>query len=363
METKNIPLYQIDPKKLLMALIISALAMFLSSVQAAEAGSFIIRYVPVKPSTEHFYKLRMKYKDNLAIAVEGNKKARGANIEVNIADNSDAQLFKFRSVGKDYYEIVSKLNDYLVMEVKGGKPEVGTNIQLGYRKNSKSQYFKILRDNFGNIFIEPAIKAKMVLNVGDNQIQAGNNVQLSKRNRSKRQMFKLTKIENKPNGTSIKKVIGGYQQYVLIPKGNAQFFVQIDETPAWIKNVKLSKSKKSGFRFFHLGKGIYKITSGNFVLGVNNWRKLKYPNVIAEPWRNINSQKFRVNIFRTNGKEYIEIESLAYSGQVVNLYGGTFKDGNNIWLSPRNNGNAQRFQLSEINSGNLDAGNKDRPSY
>lgn len=295
--------------------------------------------------------------NGLYVDIPGGKVIAGANMQLYTGNNTDAQKFKFekvevpkseKTIEEGMYYISSALSNKKALTIANGKTTNAANLQIG-DKGRQYQKFQVSYDSKLKAYTITAFHSDKVLDVAGAGQSNGTNVQQYQRNKSKAQQWIIQKTSD------------GY--YSIISKCNYLF---LDVSGASTKNgtniqvYEANNSKAQKFKFEKINdmtcgqvleNGIYKIASalnGNKVLDISGGSTKNGANLQLWSSDNVQQQKFQIT-YNSTGK-YYEIKAL-HSNKVFDIAGNGKIDGTNVAQYVSNQSNAQKWVLKDAGNG------------
>lgn len=295
--------------------------------------------------------------NGLYVDIPEGKAIAGASIQLYTGNNTDAQKFKFekvevpkseKTIEEGMYYISSALSNKKALTIDGGKTMNAANLQIG-DKGRQYQKFQVSYDSQLKAYTITAFHSDKVLDVAGAGQNNGTNVQQYQKNKSKAQQWIIQKTSD------------GY--YSIISKCNYLF---LDVSGASTKNgtniqvYEANNSKAQKFKFEKINNitcgqvlenGIYKISSalnGNKVLDISGGSTKNGANLQIWNSDNVQQQKFQIT-YNSTGK-YYEIKAL-HSNKVFDIAGNGKIDGTNVAQYASNQSNAQKWILKDAGNG------------
>lgn len=335
---------------------------------------------------------------NYSFDVPGSKKNRGINIQLYKYNGTSAQQWILKDVGDGYYNIssvASKLN----LDVRFGLIDNGTPIWQYDNNVTNAQKFKFIKmdDVFqkyektvddGYYFINTKLNSMKNLDNAGGRVQENNNVQLYSQNYTLAQKWNVQYVEdgyykilydNETYALSISddnvvlaeykklnsqlwaiKKVGNY--YNIISKSGKALSLNknndSNENNIIVRNRNDSDIQKFGFKKTAKGlsdkvieNGIYIISSAlnnDYVLDLAGGSNKNGTNIQLYKTNGTNAQKWKVE-YMSNG--YYKITSLVDLNKSLDMAGGIIKSGANIQSYESNNTQAQQWLLKDAGDG------------
>ena len=260
----------------------------------------------------------------LVTDVTGASTANGARVQLYSSNNTDAQKYRFESIGNGTYKIVN-VNSGKVLDVAGGSTANGAALQQYTSNNTVAQQWTVWNYGSGKIALVSVNANKAV------DIPGGNAVQ-----QAQLQLYS-------PNGT--------VAQQWLVAKAPLTLRERLNETAA--------KHRQD------LPDGTYTFGSKlntSMKMDVSGASRSNYGNVQIWVGNGTNAQKWKVT-HDSNG--YVTLTSMN-SGKVLDVNGGVFANGTNVqqydsngtyaqkWIAVKNSDGSYTFQSALAENAVLD---------
>ncbi len=295
--------------------------------------------------------------NGLYVDIPAGKAAIGTKIQLYTGNHTDAQKFKFekvkeikaeKTIEEGMYYISSALSDSKVLTVAGGKTSNLANVEIE-NKGKQYQKFQVSYNSNQKAYTITAFHSDKVLDVYGAGTKNGTNVQQCQSNKTKAQQWMIQETGD------------GY--YNIISKCNYLFLDLHGASTKNGTNIQVyepngTKAQKFKFQKINsntcgkvLENGIYKISSGlnsKKVLDVSGGSTRNGANLQIWNSDNVQQQKFQIT-YNSNGK-YYEIKAL-HSNKVLDVAANGKTDGTNIWQYAGNNSNAQKWVLKDAGNG------------
>ena len=270
--------------------------------------------------------------------------------------DADAQKWIIKDAGDGYYNIISKLKDkYLT--VANGETANCTNIEINEADGSRAQRFKFNRiekiigtqtiEN-GIYEIETGVDRNKVLEVIDSVTYSGGNVQINTRNNG---MNQKVDIVYQGNGYYTIEFIHS-EKLLDVYYGKIENHINV-----WQCNPNDADAQKWVIK--DAGNGYYNIISkvSNTYLTVAGGNIANGTNLEINTNKNDDSQKFKLNkIESTKGNKTLddgtyEIEVGVDSNKALDVINASSVSGANVQIYTKNNGNCQKVDIKYIGDG------------
>ena len=260
----------------------------------------------------------------LVTDVTGASTANGARVQLYSSNNTDAQKYRFESIGNGTYKIVN-VNSGKVLDVAGGSTANGAALQQYTSNNTVAQQWTVWNYGSGKIALVSVNANKAV------DIPGGNAVQ-----QAQLQLYS-------PNGT--------VAQQWLVAKAPLTLRERLNETAA--------KHRQD------LPDGTYTFGSKlntSMKMDVSGASRSNYGNVQIWAGNGTNAQKWKV-MHDSNG--YVTLTSVN-SGKVLDVNGGVSANGTNVqqydsngtyaqkWIAVKNSDGSYTFQSALAENAVLD---------
>lgn len=260
----------------------------------------------------------------LVTDVTGASTANGARVQLYSSNNTDAQKYRFESIGNGTYKIVN-VNSGKVLDVAGGSTANGAALQQYTSNNTVAQQWTVWNYGSGKIALVSVNANKAV------DIPGGNAVQ-----QAQLQLYS-------PNGT--------VAQQWLVAKAPLTLRERLNETAA-----KHSQDLPDGTYTF--GSRL----NTSMKMDVSGASRSNYGNVQIWVGNGTNAQKWKVT-HDSNG--YVTLTSMN-SGKVLDVNGGVSANGTNVqqydsngtyaqkWIAVKNSDGSYTFQSALAENAVLD---------
>ena len=260
----------------------------------------------------------------LVTDVTGASTANGARVQLYSSNNTNAQKYRFESIGNGTYKIVN-INSGKVLDVSSGSTANGAALQQYTSNNTVAQQWTVRNYGSGNIALVSVNANKAV------DIPGGNAVQ-----QAQLQLYS-------PNGT--------VAQQWLVAKAPLTLHERLNETAA--------KHRQD------LPDGTYTFGSKlnmSMKMDVSGASRSNYGNVQIWAGNGTNAQKWKV-MHDSNG--YVTLTSVN-SGKVLDVNGGVSANGTNVqqydsngtyaqkWIAVKNSDGSYTFQSALVENKVLD---------
>lgn len=286
------------------------------------------------------YMISSKLNTNMVMDVQGSSKADGANIQLYISNNTNAQKFDIKYVGDGLYSI-SNVNSKKMLDIKNNLSKNGTNIQQYTNNSSYAQKWIIKPTGDGYYtFVSPV--SNKVIDVAGGQAKNGTNIQLYRCNGSNAQKFKLTLLDK---GATIESGL-----YTIASAKASDMVIDVNgaskSNGANIQLYKKNESNAQKFIVSYIGSGYYNIWSygSGKAIDVANSNANNGANVQQYESNSTNAQKW---IIRVAGDGKFNIIS-AISGNYIDVKNSSMKNGANIQTYAPNGSMAQKFVFEKV---------------
>lgn len=266
----------------------------------------------------------------------------GANIQIWEKCNGRQQRFKLQASGDGYYFIKNvKSGKYL--DVKNAGTDNKTNVQQWNGNKTDAQKWKIVENNDGTACFVSKCNG-LYLSVHNSGKSNGTNIEVDKKGEQKNQKFNLKRIETIRGKKSIKD--GVYKICTVLDK-NKVLDISKGSTASGA-NVQIwndSNVLQQKFIITADQDGYYSIRSlkSRKVLDVSGGETEKYTNVQQWESNSTDAQKW---IIEENDGYYRIISKVA--GINLEVENGKTNNGTNIRINYDNNSKNQKFNLIEI---------------
>lgn len=282
---------------------------------------------PVKNGT---YSISTGMNGKKVVDVSGASIFNGANVQIYDNNNSTAQHFEIEYVGEGYYRIVSEKSNK-VLDIKDSNTGSGANVQIYGWNGSNAQLWKFVELGDGTYYIKS--KLGTVLNLAGANTSNQSNINAYAFNGSGAQKWKLTKTE-------YKNISDG--QYVIKTQANKIDVLSPDSSG----NVKLNNFanfNEQKYNVSYISNGYYKIINAKTgkSLDVSGGSRNIGANLQEYAWNGSAAQLWK---FIDNGSGGYYIKSKC--GTYIDIANGVIRPGNNIQMYSLNGGAGQKWTLS-----------------
>lgn len=243
-----------------------------------------------------------------------------------------------------YYEIQSAVDNHKVLDISAGSVANGANLQIYSANNTDAQRFRFVKNSDGTYSIYTAVACR-TLDVAGGRTKDGTNVWQYNPNRTAAQRWKITKNND---GTvtlspavakaSTLDVAGGRNRN----GANVQIYKQ--------NNTKAQKwvlAAKGQIPNFSTTEALLCPSyTDNTVMDVSGGSSRNGANIQSYQFNESNAQRF--NIKQNGDGSYSILNSK--SGKAIDVRGGSKKSGANVWLYASNGTDAQKWIVSQNGS-------------
>lgn len=294
------------------------------------------------------YKIQVGGNRNFVLDVSGGNTEDGANIQIYINNETDAQKWYVTKQEDGWYQIKSVQSGKLLSSAsKNGKSV--ENINQNSLDETMGQKYKFYRTESGSYYI--ASESGNVLDIAYGEIANLSNVQLHESNETATQQWYLEKTRSSLGEDAEKQIEDGYYTINIDSTSNLGFDI-VNYTISNGGNLQLWNQTPNAAQIFYINKnadGWYTIknfASGK-VLDVSSGKSADGTNVQQWDANGTNAQKFK---FYEDAKGIVHILSALGKRKVLDISGGNMKNGGNVQIYTYNGSNAQNFVIKSWNA-------------
>lgn len=293
-----------------------------------------------------FYKIRSK-KSGKVLTVESEEPKIGSHITQEEDQDLDTQKWILKKCSESVYAIISKCKN-MYLEVPKSKVENLDKLQLNEETNSDQQKFVLVNQTPSSNIVEVEdgvyqleLATGKVVDIGAARQTNNGNAQIWANTKVQQQKFHIFRVGK----TNYYKIVAVHSAKVLDANGGK-------ETPGTNVSQYQFNGTNSQFWYFKpAGDGYYNLISkvNGLYLDVSGGKSGNNGSNI-QLWygNNTSAQKFKLTPINIIDNNTYEIETKLDTTKVVDVGGGSTKDGTNIQLWAADNVNQQRFKLTAI---------------
>ena len=257
------------------------------------------------------------------------------------------------------FNITSKLNNNKVIDLSGGTIRDSGNIQIYQSNGTNAQNWRITKESDGYYTISLASNNNYVLDVSGGIFANSSNVQLYRRNNTIAQKWIIEKSENNyytiysynrnyALDVSNASTANGSNIQIYQSNGtNAQKF-SLKNTSISSSNIELNENIQN---YTDIKNGTYTLSSGKDnqkVIDLSGGSIKNGSNIWLYTANNTAAQKWR---FIKGPDGYYTIALSSNNNYVLDISGGVFANSSNVQLYIRNNSLAQKWKLIKDENG------------
>ena len=365
-----------------------------AALNRSNAQKWKLNLSEYRPVEDGIYTVGASVNGNMLADVSNGSVENGANIQLYTSNGTFGQQYAFTYVGNGYYRIAPE-NSNKTLEISNGSDASGANVQQSGWSRKNWQLWKLVDAGDGSYYIKSRMGTTLALSGGNTA--NGTNIQAESMNYSTGQKWKVTPL----TGQLLQPVKDG--SYVLTSAADTEKVMsQLKEN---IQLGCLEGSSTQKYSIEYTGKGYYRIVSKatGKVLDIESGKSSAGTNIQEYSWNGSDAQLWRFAAGK-NGGYYIKsklgtfidvksqkaadgnnvqtntygaaltqswkldsslaneqenvvadgtytIASVGNSKNVLDVYGGYFGSGTNIWLYTSNNTAAQRYEIKHMGNG------------
>ncbi len=288
------------------------------------------------------YEIETTINSNKVLDISGAETKIGANVQIWDKCNGGQQRFQITYLKDGYYSI-KNINSGYVLDVKNATKQAGTNVQQWESNSTDAQKWKIEKQDNDNFTIISKCN-NLYLNVKNAQNTNGANIEVN----TSKQTFKFKKITT-VTGSNI--INDGY--YTIATALDESKVLDISSASKLSgANVQIWKSEgttQQKFYIKHEGSGYYTIKNVNSgkVLDVT-WGKTERGTNVQQ-WTSNYTDAQKWVIKKTDDGYYNIISKV--SGIYLDVAGGKNVNGTNVQINMATNSANQKFSFKETKTG------------
>ena len=297
------------------------------------------------------YTIKSSINKEYALDVSGGSKNNGANIQLYISNNTNAQKFNIKYLKNGYYEIES-VKSGKVLDVEYGGRNPGTNIWQ-YESNGTDAQKWIIKKNEDKTYSIISKLNNLYIDISEGKARNEQNIQVYTGNKTNAQKFIFEKTQKNSQENSsqpIRTIENG--TYIIKSSLNENYVLDVAAASkangANIQLYSFNGTSAQKFKIKYLDNGYYSIVTlnSNKSIDVKEASKNKGANVWQWEENGTDAQKW---IIQDAGSGYYNIISKC-NGLYLDVNEAVANNGTNIQVYNGNRTNAQKFKFLKADS-------------